>query len=48
MIESRALPYGLTAVIYYRDERADLDPETRVRLDHITEAEYQRRAERGE
>ena len=47
-VEIRALPYGLKAVIFCRDERADLEPETRARLDHFTEseAEYQRRAER--
>ena len=39
VIETRALPYGLTALIYLRDERADLAPETRERLDHITESE---------
>ncbi|MCK8615853.1 hypothetical protein [Gordonia sp. C13] len=49
MIETRALPYGLTAVIYVRDERDDLEPETRDRLDHITESEseYAQRCERG-
>lgn len=49
VIETRRLPYGLTAVIYLRDERDDLAPETRDRLDHITESEseYTRRCERG-
>lgn len=37
--EVRRLPYGLVALIYLRDERDDLAPETRDRLDHITESE---------
>ncbi|UCZ90449.1 hypothetical protein [Gordonia sp. WA4-43] len=39
--ESRRLPYGLVALIYLRGDRelADLEPETRDRLDHITESE---------
>ncbi len=41
MPETRHLPYGLTAVIYTRGDREldDLAPETRERLDHITESE---------
>ncbi|MGV9792407.1 hypothetical protein [Gordonia sp. NPDC003422] len=49
-METRRLPHGLVALIYLRDERTDLDPETRERLDHITtaalsEAEYLARCE---
>lgn len=50
MPETRHLPYGLTALIYLRGDRelAELEPETRDRLDHITESEseYARRCER--
>ncbi|WP_431840843.1 hypothetical protein [Gordonia hongkongensis] len=37
MPETRHLPYGLTALIYTRGDRelAELEPETRARLDNL-------------